>query len=275
MNKGVGYDVKDKVCIVTGAASGIGRAIALKFAKMGAKSIIVADIDMKGGGETAKLVRAVAPECDVMTTRCDVSSERGIRNTIVRTEMKFGCVDVFVSNAGILSIGGLDVSNDEWDRIWKINSLSHVWAARHLAPRWAARKDGGYFVVTASAAGLMNQVGSLAYATTKHAAVAIAEWLSMSHRSRGFRVSCLCPQAVDTAMTKAAPGGGVAGLDGVISPERCAQDLVEAMKTEQFLVLPHKRVAKYMLRKAGDVDRWLRGMRRMHEKFAPFLPSNM
>jgi len=249
----------DKHVVVTGGASGIGRALCLRFAAEGARAVVVADRDEEGAAR-------VATECGGEPFAVDVSDEARVRALVDAAEHQSGPIDLFVSNAGIGVGGGVDVANDEWQRIWDINVMAHVYAARALLPGMLERGEG-YLVSTASAAGLLTQIGSAPYAVTKHAAVALAEWLSVSYGERGLKVSVLCPQAVRTAMTAGSAGGGPAGVDGMMEPEQVADCVVDALDEERFLILPHPEVEEYMRRKAGDYDRWLRGMRRLHKQF--------
>jgi len=251
--------VKDRIVVVTGAASGIGRALARRFHEEGAKLVVCADINGEGAKATAAEVGGVA-----FTT--DVSREADIRTLIETVEREHGPIDLFCSNAGIGYGGGVEVSNERWQRIWDINLMAHVWAARHLVPRMIAR-GGGYLLNTASAAGLLSQVGSAPYAVTKHAAVALAEWLSITHGDAGIKVSVLCPQAVRTAMTAGNPDG-VASINGMLEPEDAAEACVRAIEAETFLVLPHPQVLDYMRRKTDNYDRWLGGMRKLNRKFS-------
>ena len=252
-------DVRDRVCVVTGGASGIGRALAARFASDGARAVVVVDRDADGAREVAGFVGGLG-------MAADVAREDDIRRVIDDTEARCGPIDLFCSNAGILVAGGPEVPTDEWQRIWEVNVMAHVLAARHLVPRMLER-GGGYLLQTASAAGLLSQVGSAPYAVTKHAAVAFAEWLAITYGDRGLRVSVLCPQAVRTAMTDGIPNGGVAGVDGMLEPEGIADAVVEGLADERFLILPHPTVAEYVRRKAEDVERWLRGMRRLQARF--------
>jgi NAD(P)-dependent dehydrogenase (short-subunit alcohol dehydrogenase family) len=250
--------VKDRVVVVTGGASGIGRALCRRFAADGARRVVVADRDGEGAAR-------VAAEIGGDARRVDVARESEIAALIEHTESAHGPIDLFCSNAGIGVPGGAEAPDAEWQRIWEINLMSHVYAARHLIPRMAKR-GGGYLLNTASAAGLLSQIGSAPYAVTKHAAVALAEWLAITHGREGIKVSVLCPQAVRTAMTAANPDG-VASVDGMIEPEQVAEVVTQALDEERFLVLPHPEVAQYMQRKAGDYDRWIRGMQRLREKY--------
>ncbi|WP_337185750.1 SDR family oxidoreductase [Phenylobacterium sp.] len=251
-------ELKDKVVVVTGAASGIGRAMAVKFAQAGAKAVVCADRDLPGAEETARM-------CGGRAIRTDVSNEADIQALIETTEAEVGPIDLFCSNAGIGVGGGAEAANADWQRIWDINVMAHVWAARHLVPRMAAR-GGGYLVNTASAAGLLSQIGSAPYAVTKHAAVGLAEWLAITHGDEGIKVSVLCPQAVRTAMTADNPDG-VASIDGMMEPETVADAVVRAIGDETFLILPHPEVLQYMRNKTDDYGRWIGGMRKLNRRF--------
>jgi NAD(P)-dependent dehydrogenase (short-subunit alcohol dehydrogenase family) len=250
--------VQDRVVVVTGGASGIGRALCRRFAADGARRVVVADRDGEGAAR-------VAAEIGGDARSVDVARERDVAELIEHSEAAHGPIALFCSNAGIGVPGGAEVADGEWQRIWEINVMSHVYAARHLVPRMAKR-GGGYLLNTASAAGLLTQIGSAPYAVTKHAAVAFAEWIAITHGRDGIKVSVLCPQAVRTAMTAGNPDG-VASVDGMIEPEQVAQVVTEALAEERFLVLPHPEVATYIQRKAGDYDRWIRGMQRLREKY--------
>lgn len=251
-------ELKDKIIGVTGAASGIGRAMCLRFAQEGAKHIACLDRDMAGAEATAALVGGTA-------YRVDVSVKQQITDAIDTIERDIGPIDLFCSNAGISIEGGVEVDDTAWQRIWDINVMAHVWAARHLVPLMAAR-GGGYLLNTASAAGLLNQVGSAPYGVTKHAAVGLAEWLALTYGDQGIKVSVLCPQAVRTEMTRGHEGH-VAALDGMIEPAPVADACVQAIEQETFLVLPHPQVAQYMRNKTDDYDRWIKGMRKLNRRF--------
>lgn len=251
-------ELKDKIIVVTGAASGIGRALARQFAIEGAKLVVCTDIDADGAQRTATDVAGVA-------MRVDVAIEDDIRQLIEAVEVDHGPIDLFCSNAGIAIAGGPEVGNDEWQRIWDINLMSHVWAARHLVPRMIER-GGGYLLNTASAAGLLSQIGSAPYAVTKHAAVGLAEWLALTYGDQGIKVSVLCPQAVRTEMTRGHEDA-VASVDGMLEPEPVAQACVTSIREESFLVLPHPQVLDYMQRKSADYDRWIGGMRKLNRHY--------
>ena len=250
--------LNDKIIVVTGAASGIGRALAQRFAAEGARTVVCSDRDGDG-------VRAVAAEIGGVAIQADVSREADIQALIEQVESQCGPIDLFCSNAGIGVGGGAEAPNDAWQRIWDINVMAHVWAARHLVPLMAAR-GGGYLLNTSSAAGLLSQIGSAPYAVTKHAAVGLAEWLAITHGDQGIKVSVLCPQAVRTAMTAGNPDG-VASIDGMMEPEVVAEACVRAIEAETFLVLPHPEVLTYMRNKTNDYDRWIGGMRKLNRRF--------
>jgi NAD(P)-dependent dehydrogenase (short-subunit alcohol dehydrogenase family) len=251
-------DLKDRIIVITGAASGIGRAMAHRFAAEGPKLIVCADRDEAGARTTAAAVGGVA-------FRVDVSREAEIQGLIATVEADHGAIDLFCSNAGIGVAGGAEASNDDWQRIWDINVMAHVWAARHLVPLMAAR-GGGYLLNTASAAGLLTQIGSAPYAVTKHAAVGLAEWLAITHGDQGIKVSVLCPQAVRTAMTAGNPDG-VASVDGMMEPETLAEMVVRSIAAEEFLILPHPQVLDYMRNKTADYGRWIGGMRKLNRRY--------
>lgn len=251
-------ELKDKIVVVTGAASGIGRAMAVRFSQEGAKKIVCVDINLEGAQETADQIGGIA-------FAVNVGIEDEIAEMIDAVENTVGPIDLFCSNAGILTIGGVEVPNDDWQRIWDINVMSHVWAARHLVPRMTER-GGGYLLNTASAAGLLNQVGSAPYGVTKHAAVGLAEWLALTYGDQGIKVSVLCPQAVRSEMTRGHEDG-VAALDGMLEPEPVAEACVQTIRDETFLVLPHPEVADYMRNKTSNYDKWIGGMRKLNRHY--------
>jgi NAD(P)-dependent dehydrogenase (short-subunit alcohol dehydrogenase family) len=247
-------DLEGRVTVITGAASGIGRAVAERFAKEGAK-VVAADIDDS--------VNALTDSVGAVAVTADLSREDGVKRIVDVANEAFGQVDLMFSNAGIGTMGGVDTSDEAWMKIWQINVMSHIYAARAVLPQMIERGEG-YICSTASAAGLLTQIGSAPYAVTKHAAVALAEWIAITHGHQGIRSSVLCPQAVRTKMT--AGGPGVAGVDGMLEPEAVAEDVVEAIREERFLILPHKEVVTYMQRKTSDYDRWIVGMQRLQER---------
>ena len=258
--------------VVTGGGSGIGEAIAKAAFAEGARHVVVADLI---GAQAARVAAAIADASDPSTggggatgVAIDVSDEAAVQQLVEETEQAYGPIDLFVSNAGYATAGGVEDSNERIQTMWEVHVMAHIYAARAVLPSMIARGEG-YLLNTASAAGLLTQIGSLSYSVTKHAAVALAEWLAITHHDQGVRVSVLCPQAVATNILANSPdgfgrsaGGGAAGGDGVRSPAEVAQACIDAVRSETFLVLPHPEVADYMIRKATDVDRWLAGMRR-------------
>lgn len=248
--------LKNKHVVVTGAASGIGAALARRFAAEGARGVVVADLEAQ-----KPALETVAREIGGLAVTCDVSKEADIQALVAAATAKFGAIDVFFSNAGISRRGHEEAPDNVWEMSWRIHVMAHVYASRAVLPAMLAA-GSGYLVSTASAAGLLASVGSAPYGVTKHAAVALAEHLAIQYADRGIRVSVLCPQAVDTPMYRA-PGVKAAGLDGVATPEAVADCVVRGMEAETFLLLPHPEVHDYLKRKANDPDRWLGGMRRL------------
>ena len=251
-------EVKDKVAVVTGAAGGIGRGIAERFVAEGARAVVIADVQQAALAETAEAIGAHA-------VVCDVTREEAVRSLVDSVEERFGAIDIFVSNAGIYIDGGEDSPDADWELSWQLHVLAHVYAARAVAAKMAARGEG-YLVNTASAAGLLMHVESATYSVTKAAAVAFAEYLAVTYGPSGVRVSVLCPQAVRTAMTQGREAS-VASVDGMLEPAELAECVIETMREESFLILPHPQVLEYLQRKTGDYDRWLRGMARLKSKF--------
>lgn len=251
-------EVRDRVVVVTGGGNGIGAALCRRFAQESARAIVVADLD----GDAAS---AVAGELGVVATAMaiDVSREDDVQRLVVTTESKHGPVDLFCANAGIGTMGGVDVANDAWQRTWDVNVMAHVYAARALLPGWVARGEG-YLLTTASAAGLLTQLGGAPYSVTKHAAVAFAEWVAIHYGDAGVKVSCLCPQGVRTNMLAGAGAAGEALLGAnALEPSTVAEAVVRGLADERFLILPHPEVADYERRRADDRDRWLGGMRKL------------
>lgn len=254
-------ELQNKVVIVTGGANGIGRALCRRFAAEGARGVVVADRDLTGA-------QAVAEEFGGIAVEVDVSREADNHRLVQLATERYSQVDLFCANAGIATGGGFEAPDDEWQRIWEINLMSHVYAARAVLPAMIARGDG-YLLTTASAAGLLTSIGSAPYAVTKHAAVALAEWLSITH-GPAIKVSCLCPQGVFTDMLMGPNVGPATEFlrAEAITPEQLADSVVEGLAAERFLILPHAVVAEYQVRKATDPDRWIRGMRRIQAEIA-------
>jgi len=254
--------VGGKVIVVTGGACGIGEALCRRFAREGAGAVIVADINEAAAKTVASAVKGEA-------VTCDVRKEGDIVHLVRFAEDKYGQLDLFCSNAGIMEMGSVEVSNEKWQRIWEINVLSHIYAARAVIPGMTKRGEG-FFMITASAAGLLSQIGSAPYSVTKHAAVGFAEYLSITYGEQGIKVFALCPQAVRTEMTRG--GGGVAAVDGLMEPEQLAEAVIKGLEKEEFLILPHPEVKTYMQRKTSDYDRWLQGMRKLQSRFNEGVP---
>jgi len=262
-----GMEIKDKVAIVTGGGSGIGEALAHRFAEEGASAVVVVDMDVDNAQRVAGMI-------DIATAmQLDVTDEAGTIELVNQTVKEHGGLDIFVSNAGYVTQGGLETENDDIQRMWEVHVMSHIYAARASVPVMVAN-GGGYLLNTASAAGLLTQLGSMQYSITKAAAVSLGEFLAITYGERGIRVSMLCPQAVETNILANSPdrldqGTGTPGSaagDGVLSPEQLADTVIECMSEERFLVLPHPEVQTYRERKANDVDRWIKGMQRFESQ---------
>ena len=256
--------LQEKIAVVTGGASGIGRALAKAFHAEGARQVVVADRDEAGA-------RTVAEEIGGTGVGLDVANEDQVCGLVETVCREVGPIDLFMSNAGYVTWGGLEVSNEEINAMWDVHVMSHIYAARAVLPSMIERGEG-YIMSTASAAGLLTQVGSLAYSLTKHAAVALAEWIAITHGHQGIRVSVLCPQAVETSIVSNSPSLGshtsanVASGDGVLTAEQVAEVCLEAIREERFHVLPHPEVGEYLRRKTTDIDRWIYGMRRFQQR---------
>ena len=266
-------DLQGKVVIVTGGGNGIGKALCERFHAEGARKVIVADLERDSA-------EAVAATVDGDAFAVDVRKEEQIQAMVAEVESRYGQVDLFCSNAGIIATDGepwwaTSAPNSTWQAMWEIHVMSHVYAARACLPGMLARRQG-YFLNTASAAGLLNQVGDAAYSTTKHAAIGFAESLAITHGDDGIGVSCLCPQAVATRMVGdiGAGDGGTAGVDGVLTPAAVAEEVVRGLAAEEFLILPHKSVIEYQRRKAADYDRWLAGMRKLRQRFGDMMKKS-
>ena len=260
-------ELRDRHVVITGAADGIGRALALRAAAEGARGVVVADID----APRAERVADEISDGRGLAVACDVSSSDQTADLIAAAERRFGPVDVFCANAGIGGGTGLEETSDaEWDQAFAVNVRSHIFAARLLVPGWLARGEG-YFLSTASAAGLLSVIGSAPYAVTKHAAVAFAEWLAITYGAQGVRVSCLCPMAVQTDLLQAGleePGEAGLGMrlvtlaGAVLDADQVADAVIAGLAEERFLILPHPEVQKMFAHKASDHDQWIDGMQR-------------
>ncbi len=254
-------DIREKVVLITGAASGIGAAMARKFAAEGAGMVIVTDLDAVG-------IATVADEIGGAAFVLDVTDETRTAEVIAEVEGSYGRIDLLCLNAGIPTDGSVDASNDDWQRTWEVNVMAHVYATRHALPGMLER-GSGYILTTASAAGLLTNIGAAPYSVTKHAAVALAEWIAVTYGERGIKVSCLCPQFVDTPMLEAFGGHSqemqtwVQGI--AISPDDVAQAVVDGISEERFLILPHPEVGEYFTYKATNYDRWITGMQKLQK----------
>lgn len=248
--------INSKVVVVTGGGNGIGSALCRRFASEGARAVVVADVQAAAAEQVAKEIRGKA-------IAVNVTREAEVVRLVEQVIREFGAIDLFCSNAGVGAKGGVEAADDEWSRSWEVNVMAHVYAARAVLPHMLARHEG-YLLQTVSAAGLLTQLGSAPYAVTKHAALALAEWISITHGDQGIQVSALCPQGVRTGMLKRAEfGGGAFLLENALEPEQVAEEVVKGLAEERFLILPHPEVAEFFRRKATDYERWLRGMRRL------------
>ena len=248
-------EITNKVIVVTGGAGGIGLAIAKEFIKEGPKIVILLDISFKN---------FKFKDEKILCKECDVTNESSFKNLIDKINLDFGLIDIFCSNAGILSLGSEQTSNEDWSKNWNLHVMSHVFAAKILLPEMLKR-GSGYFVNTASAAGLLSHIDSITYSTTKHAAIGLAEWLAITYGKQGIGVSILCPQAVETAMTRGREKE-VSALDGMMKPEDVAIDVINAIKNEVFLISPHDEVIGYFQNKANNYSKWIGGMQKLKNR---------
>jgi NAD(P)-dependent dehydrogenase (short-subunit alcohol dehydrogenase family) len=256
-------ELRDKVVLVTGGGNGIGRALCRRFAAEGARGVAVVDRDADAALAVAEELGAVG-----LARSADVAIEADVVAAVEATEARFGPIDLLVSNAGIGTGGGVEAPNEAWQQIWDVNVMAHVYAVRAVLPGMLARGEG-YLLHTASAAGLLTNIGAAPYSVTKHAVVALAEWLAITHGDDGITVSCLCPQGVRTDMLLGGaddPAGAVVLAQGAIEPEDVAEAVVAGLAAERFLILPHPEVYDHLQRKAADHDRWLRGMRKLQAR---------
>ncbi len=264
-------ELNGKHVVVTGAANGIGKALVERFHAEGA-NVVASDI-VDGVHAVAAALDAQRPG-SAIAIQANVGTEEGNRNLVEGATDHFGPIDLFYANAGV-GVGRDPMSPEsEWELAFDVNVHAHRWAAKYLLPEWLARGEG-YFCSTASAAGLLSQIGSAPYSLTKHAAVAFAEWMSITYGDRGIRVSCLCPQGVNTNMLNAGDEKGagfstnvVRSAGAVLEPEDVAEAVTQVIRAETFLVLPHPEVLTYLQRKTGDYDRWLSGMRKLQARMA-------
>ena len=248
-------EIENKVIVVTGGSGGIGKAMATRFIHENAKFVILLDINFDNSeSESNNLISKI----------CDVTNEKNLNRIIDEINDEFGLIDIFCSNAGILSLGNEQTSREDWNKNWNLHVMSHVFAAKKLIPEMLKR-GSGYFVNTSSAAGLLSHIDSVTYSTTKHAAIGFAEWIAITYGKQGIGVSILCPQAVETAMTKGRENE-VSALDGMMRPEQVALDVIKAIKKETFLISPHEQVLGYFQNKANNYSRWIGGMQKLRQK---------
>ncbi|UYP20849.1 SDR family oxidoreductase [Rhodococcus sp. Z13] len=247
--------LRDAGAVVTGAGHGIGRALAHRLARAGAR-VVVNDLD-------AEACTRVAEEIGGIAAPGDAAGEDGVADLVARAQAALGAVDIWFANAGVET--GAAETEAAWQLSWDVNVMGHVRAARLLLPEWLER-GRGRFVATASAAGLLTMLGSPAYSVTKHAAVAHAEWLAATYGDKGVIVQCLCPQGVATDLLPTDAAGRVIFESGVITPEQVADEVLRALADDRFLILPHPEVADYYAGRAADTERWLRGMRRIQRR---------
>jgi NAD(P)-dependent dehydrogenase (short-subunit alcohol dehydrogenase family) len=252
--------IKDKVVVVTGGASGIGRGLCRRFAAEGAKGVVVSDYNGAGAAKVAEEIGGLA-----VTT--DVGNEAQIKELVDITIRKYGPIDLFCSNAGIASAGGAEAPDKDWQRCWDIHVMAHVYAARAVLPSMIER-GSGYLLQTGSAGGLLTTLGQAPYAVTKHAAVAFAEWLSVTHAHQGIKISCLCPFGVISGMLpEDAEGIGKLILKTAITPEQCADYVVAALEKEEFFILPHPEILGYFQARSNNHERWLHHMRKEQKQY--------
>jgi len=254
-------EFEGRTIVVTGAAGGIGGALVRGLVERGARTVVAADLELAEGLGDERVVARVL----------DVGDEPATHALVAEVEREIGPIDAWFANAGLATGGGPDAPDDVWDRQWRINLMSHVYAARALLPGWTER-GGGHLITTASMAGILSSIGDAAYATTKHAAVGLAEWLAFSYAAQGVRVSCVCPGAVDTAMLRAGAGGDAAkataviGGGDVIGPDQAAEAILDGVAEDRFLILTHPEMREFVVGKAQDPERWVRGMGKLHTR---------
>ncbi len=252
--------IQDKVVVVTGGAFGIGRGLCRRFAAEGAKGVVVSDYNGEGAAEVAREIGGLA-------VTADVGKEADVKKLVEIATGHYGPIDLFCSNAGISRRGGAEAPDSDWQRCWDVHVMAHVYAARAVLPSMIER-GGGYLLQTGSAGGLLTTLGAAPYAISKHASVAFAEWLSITHAGQGIKVSCLCPIGVKTGMlSEETEGVGKLLMQTAFTPEEVAEYVIEGLEKEEFLILPHMEVIEYFRNKANNYERWLRHMRREQEQY--------
>ena len=261
-------EVENKRVIITGSANGIGSSLSRAFKERNVESMILVDLDELNNTKLSNEVGGIP-------YKADVGSEDDIIKLIEFAKQEMGGIDIFCSNAGISGAGGLlNTSNEDWSNIWNVNVMSHIHAAKHTLPIML-EQGSGYFMNTASAAGLLTQLGAAGYSVTKSAAVSFAEWLKITYGERGIGVSCLCPQGVRTPMVEDAPEivGSLVSIDGLLEPDVVANEVIECIEKDQFLITPHPEVLEYMKIKASDPDRWINGMQSLTTQLIEGFPE--
>ena len=260
--------VENKRVIITGSANGIGSSLSRAFKDRNVESMILVDLDEINNTKLSNEVGGIP-------YKADVGSEDDIIKLVEFAKKEMGGIDIFCSNAGISGAGGLlNTSNEDWNNIWNVNVMSHIHAAKHTLPIML-EQGSGYFMNTASAAGLLTQLGAAGYSVTKSAAVSFAEWLKITYGERGIGVSCLCPQGVRTPMVEDAPEivGSLVSIDGLLEPDVVANEVIECIEKDQFLITPHPEVLEYMKIKASDPDRWINGMQSLATQLIEGFPE--
>ena len=261
-------EVENKRVIITGSANGIGSSLSRAFKERNVESMILVDLDELNNTKLSNEIGGIP-------YKADVGSEDDIIKLVEFAKQEMGGIDIFCSNAGISGAGGLlNTSNEDWSNIWNVNVMSHIHAAKHTLPIML-EQGSGYFMNTASAAGLLTQLGAAGYSVTKSAAVSFAEWLKITYGERGIGVSCLCPQGVRTPMVEDAPEivGSLVSIDGLLEPDVVANEVIECIEKDQFLITPHPEVLEYMKIKASDPDRWINGMQSLTTQLIEGFPE--
>jgi NAD(P)-dependent dehydrogenase (short-subunit alcohol dehydrogenase family) len=253
--------LEDKTVVITGGGSGIGAAMARRFAEEKPSALVIADINVDGATE-------VAEEVDGVAVFTDVSDEEANRELIEGTEQRFGPIDLFCANAGIGTVGDEQADAAVWERMWRVNTMSHVYAAKYLVPGWVAR-GSGYFLATVSAAGLLTNLKAAQYSVTKHAALAFTEWIAVTYGDAGVKASALCPQFVNTPLIEGSKSFQALGKNNTLEASEVADVVVAGLADERFLILPHREVEKYFQNKANDYDRWIGGMQKLQRTVFP------
>jgi NAD(P)-dependent dehydrogenase (short-subunit alcohol dehydrogenase family) len=256
-------ELTEKIVVITGAAGGIGSACAHRFAAEGLRRLVCADLDGAAAERVATEVNEATGSTVAVGRACDVGREASVRNLIEDVSATDGTIDLYFANAGIATLSDPFTDDEVWDRAWRVHTMAHVWAARHLLPAWLARGDG-HLVTTASVAGLLTAMGDAAYTASKHAAVGLAEWLAITYRDEGIRVSTVCPAGVDTQMLAVFAGDEVDGEDvggvDVMSTAEAAEQILAGIREDATLILTHPEIEVFLQRKVGDHARWVGGM---------------